>query len=517
MSVTPINDAARAFLENDANPGEPGDEIVTAADHPTLARLVNKHLHGERISAAEYAQASEELGCSKRHIQRQLAVLRAGRAVPKRARFELSSFHKQVIISVKGNVRLAYRRLEAAGEELPDPDTFWRRWHEQPTGIQRYARHGAEGLVDFWLYPPWEAPERNTVWQADHFELPVDVIADGHRTTLVKPWLTLFEDDKTRMPMAWSLLATPGREPGADEVCATIAEAIRLRLHDSAEIGGVPGIIRWDQALSFTAGMVTQLGTQVGFECHAVPPYSGWMKGKVERLGKTVEDEFCVEQPGFTHGPKTRHNRDPLRTDTGNLTAGQLRARLDHWMAAYAFERVHSALGCTPFEAWAADATPLRRTTDVKLRSALMVWPRQAKVHKKKGVFFRNQYWMGAGLLDIVGRSVEVHYPVNDSSFIEVYRDGHWVCTAWPAKSLTPAQSKAVWDGRADMYSEIRALHEGAARLRRGANAVVGSTDATPSAASMPAEDPIAASAEDLFDLLAGDDTTDEPMSSPGA
>lgn len=231
MSVTPINSAARAFLEADTVPGEPGDEIVTAAEHPTLARLVNKHLHGERITAAEYAQASQELGCSKRHIQRQLAVLRSGRAVPKRARFELSSFHKQVIISVKGNVSLAYRRLEAAGEEVPDLDTFWRRWHEQPTGVQRYARHGADGLVDFWLYPPWEAPERNTVWQADHFELPVDVIADGHRTTLVKPWLTLFEDDKTRMPMAWSLLAAPGRQPGADEVCATIAEAIRLRLH----------------------------------------------------------------------------------------------------------------------------------------------------------------------------------------------------------------------------------------------------------------------------------------------
>lgn len=253
--------------------------------------MVNKHLRGERISSDEYVAASEVLGCSKRHIQRQIAVLPQGRELPRRARFQLTSFHKQVIIAAKGNVSLAYRRLDEAGHPLPDLDTFWRRWHEQPSGIQAYARRGAEGIIDFWLYPPYEAPERNTVWQADHFELPVDVIADGHRNLLIKPWLTLFEDDKTRMPMAWSLLAEPGRQPGAEEVCATIAEGIRLRLHNSVEVGGVPGIIRWDQALSFTAGMVTQMGAQVGFECHAVPPYSGWLKGKVERHPVLVVDE----------------------------------------------------------------------------------------------------------------------------------------------------------------------------------------------------------------------------------
>lgn len=515
MTVTPINDLAAAYLRGDT-PGEPEADAVTAAAHPALARLLNIQLSGQRISTAEYAEACAELDLSKRQVQRYLKALRAGQPAPARNRFELTAHHEQVILSLNGNVALAHRRLVEAGEELPDLDTFWRRWHEEPPAKQNYARRGAEGLIQFWLYPPYQAPSRNAVWQADHFELPVDVIADGHRTQLVKPWLTMFEDDRTRMLMAWAITATPGRRADAEVVCACLADGIRLRLERDEQVGGVPSVVRWDQDLSFTAGMVVQLGTQVGFECHAVPPYSGWMKGKVERLGRTVEMDFCVEQPGFTHGPKTQRHRDPLRTENGNLTADQLRARFARWAAEYNFEPVHSALGTTPFEAWVTDATPLRKVADTKLRSGLLVEPRVRPVHKKKGVFFKNRYWLGEGLLDLVGRRVEVHYPVNDDSFIEVYRDGRWVCTAWPAAALTPSQAKRIWDTRADMYREIQELHDGATRLRRGANAVVGDTDATPSTASMPAGNPLAADADDLFDLLTSPDAEPAPGSEAG-
>lgn len=222
------------------------------------------------------------------------------------------------------------------GEELPAYETFWRRFDELPSGVRAYARKGAEGLVDFWLYPPYEAPHRNEVWQADHFELPNDVIADGCTTALVKPWLSVFMDDRTRKVMGWSLVAEPGCCPGADVVGATICDSIRIRLEQGVEVGGVPRIIRWDNDLSFTAGSVQQLGTAVGFECHAVPPYSGHMKGKVERLGRRVQEQFCVTdvylRAQLTHrrimgaGPD-----DPLfADDTGplrdRLVAAALRA-----------------------------------------------------------------------------------------------------------------------------------------------------------------------------------------------
>jgi putative transposase len=503
MSVHPLNAAEAVFADANVR-GRPALVPITGVTEPELARLLMHQIEHGSIPKTEYEAASRTLGKSVRQIQRDLAALRAGSMhaqTPRRQRFELTLHHKQVIFACNGNVALAYKQLADAGEVLPDSDTFWRRWYEQATGVQNYARHGAKGLVDFWLYAPYTAPERNSVWQADHFELPNMVVADGHRTTLVKPWLTLFEDDKTRKIMAWALTAEPNRRADAETVVATIVAGIRVRTEQGIEVGGVPGIMRWDNDMNFKAGMVTQLGISLGFECHAVPPYSGHMKGKIERLGRTVQEQFCVLQPAFTHGPKTYTQKDPFR-DTTPLTAAQMRSRLSLWFAEYD-QRPHSSLGKSPLEAWSQETTPLRRATDKQLRPALLLEPKKHKVTPRKGVFFKNQYWVSTELVDIVGRTVEVHYPIGDNvDFIEVYHSGKWHCTAWPAASLTEKQLKALWNRRQDMYEEVKGYHEAATQMREGADALVGTTDATPAMASMPEVDPLKASLDDFFDLL---------------
>jgi putative transposase len=435
--------------------------------------------------------------------------LRGDQLPAPRERFELNDHHKATIFACKGNVSLAYDELRRASHVLPTYSVFWRRWHEELKAHQAYARKGADGFTNHRMYLPFEAPHRNAVWQADHFELPIDVIADGCTTTLVKPWLTLFEDDRTRMDMGWALTATPHRRADAETVVATLASAIRVRLVDGIEVGGVPGAVRWDNDKSFTAGMVTQLAAAVGFEPHAVPPYSGYMKGKIERLGRTIEDGFCVLQPGFTHGPRTHTQKNPYR-DTDPITADELRARLAIWMAEYRNRR-HSTLCMSPFAAWDADSTPLRRARDEQLRSALLVDPRTRTV-QKTGVFFRNRYWAPSNGNELVGRKVNVRYPIGpDLDFIELYLpDGRWAATAWPARQLTEAQRARVAEANRDDYGEARRLLDLATAMRTGANAAVGATDATPAVASMPVTDELAANSGDLYDLLNSDDTTTE-------
>lgn len=484
---------------------EPPD-VITAAPNAELARLANIQARNGVVPAVEYEKASKLLGIGARQIQRQLKALRAVDAAPAGRRpFELSQHHKQVIMACCGNVALAYRQLLAAGEDLPGEDSVWRAWFRQPTAMQAYARKGAKGLVEFYLYPPFEAPERNSVWQADHFELPMDVIADGCTTTTVKPWLTLFEDDKTRKVMAWSITATPGRHPDAEVVCATLAAGIRIRIEHGVEVGGVPAIVRWDNDLSFLAGVVLQMGTRVGFECHAVPPYSGHMKGKVERLGRTVQEQFCVLQPGYTHGPRTYTGKD-LQRNVELITADELRARLDVWFAQYD-ARHHTGIDTSPIEAWADDAAPLRRVGTDRLRSALLVDPRKHKVSKRKGVYFRVGYFMSKELVDLTGRTVEVHYPIGpDIDFIEIYKGGKWVCTAWPAKTLSEAERSRIFSGRRDIYDEARSLHDAAARIRQDANSALGAGEATPGVAKAPKIDPLAPDLDGLLDLMARDE-----------
>ncbi len=510
MTITPINAAATAFLAG----SDTADKLVMGAPNEVLGRLLRIQAKTGAVPRADYEEASRTLGISVRQIQRHLAGLREGRRPPGRQPFVLTTHHEQVILACNGNVALAYRELKKAGEDLPGEDTFWRAWYCQPMAKQDYARHGAKGLVEFLLYPPWEAPERNSVWQADHFELPIDVIADGCTTQTVKPWLTVFEDDRSRLVLAATLTATAGRRPDADIVCATLVAGIRTRMEGGVEVGGVPRIVRWDNAAEFNAGMVIDLGVRVGFECHAVPPYSGHMKGKVERFGRRVQEQFCVLQPGFTHGPKTHTTKDPFR-DTTPLTAAELRPRLGLWIAEYNSTH-HQGIGETPLERWASDQTPLRRASPTQLRSALLVAPRAYKVEKRRGIWFRGGYWQSGSLMDLVGRTVEVHYPVGtDIDFIEVYKEGKWQCTAWPAAKLTDSQRREIFDGRRDLYTEVRELHEQAKRIRTGADAQMGDTDATPAIASMPAVDPLAPNTGDLYDLLrraaaSPDDITDE-------
>lgn len=502
MTITPIN----AFERRATGGVEPStDSAPTLTAVPDILDVELERLRGiqaERgsVPVAEYQEAQRRTGLSRRQLQRKLAELRDGGTVPVRKGFALTDHHRQVIMACQGNVAQAYRELTGSGELLPHLDTFWRAWYRESAGLQAYARKGAGAMSDTWLYLTYEAGQRNVVWQADHFQLPVDVIADGHTTTLVKPWLTLFVDDKTRKVMSWALTATPERRADADVVAATIVAGIRIRLEEGVEVGGVPGALRWDNDTSFTADSVTELGTRLGFECHAVPPYSGHMKGKVERLGRTVQEKFCTLQPGYTHGPKTYTNKDLFR-ETEPLTAAQLRSRLEVWFAEYD-RTYHQSIKMTPLERWVADTTPLRRVSDEVLRLGLLVDPRTRKVTKRKGVFFQNQYWVSADLLDIVGRSVEIRYPIGAEDFIEVYQQGRWVCTAWPATKLTEAQKIDLLERRRGQYQEARDLHDEAVRIREGANAQMGTTDATPAVASMPVEDDLAANLDDLLDLI---------------
>lgn len=496
-NVSPINAVAAAHLAGDVTLPAP---TVLDTDHHELAELARLQTIRE-LTDEDYEPAMKALGVGRRRVQQRLKELRNGKPVAPPNRFELTDHHKATIVACKGNVSLAYRELLRAEHDLPSFTVFWKRWNAELVAHQAYARDGADGFLNNRLYLPFQAPHRNAVWQADHFELPVDVVADGCTTTLVKPWLTLFEDDRTRMPMAWHVVAEVNRRPDAEVVAATIADGIRLRVVDGVEVGGVPGVARWDNDKSFLAGMVEQLANAVGFEAHAVPPRSGYMKGKVERLGATIENQFCALQPRFTHAGATLAGRN-LTREEAPLTAVELRRRLDLWFDEY-IHRPHSALGMSPLEAWAGDTHPLDRASDADLRSALLVDTRRRKV-QKKGVFFDNRYWSSAEILKAVGRTVTVRYPVGlEVDFIEVYGDdGRWIGTAWPAAHLSADQKRRVQDANREAYREIRRIQDLAQDMRTAANDAMDMSDSTPSVAAMPVQDPVAADAADLYDLL---------------
>lgn len=501
-----LNDAGRQWLADLTEDAASTVAVVTpTGPAEPIRRLIDQHDRDGKVSNEAVAAVAAEVGLSARQLRRRIAAYRATGTATRTRSYELNDDHMQVIFAHCGNVAAARRDLVRAGKPVPHLNTFRARWDEQPAHIRAFARDGAAGARAMWLHTRYETAARNTIWYADHFELPVDVIADGQRTTTMKPWLTLFEDDKTRRIMAWAISANVGRRVGADVVVACLAEGIRTRTIGGETVGGVPERVLWDNALEFLAGEVTQFATLLGFEAVAVRPYSGHLKGKVERLGQTVQVDFCTTLNGYTHGPDTYTRVMPFRETSTPMTADVLRARFENWVQDYNERRPRSSLaGQTPHDVWAADPASLRLVPDTKLRSGLLVAPKPHKV-QNTGVYFRRQWWLGAGLVHHVNRTVEIRYPIDrDAGFIEIFYGGTWLCTAQPAVTLSEDEKRRILASRHDQYELARDLQRAAKRRREATNAAA-AADGTNTVGRSRSADPYARSLDDLLNLTGTD------------
>ncbi len=67
---------------------------------------------------------------------------------------------------------------------------------------------GTEGRRRHQVYLRWAPDRRNALWEADHKELPVLVMAPRAQQPR-KPWVTLFVDGFSRLIMGWALSLHP--------------------------------------------------------------------------------------------------------------------------------------------------------------------------------------------------------------------------------------------------------------------------------------------------------------------
>ena len=178
------------------------------------------------------------------------------------------------------------------------------------------AKRGEAGRREHGLYLRYEAPHRNAVWQADHKQLPVLVIAAVGRRPR-RPWVTLFIDDYSRAIMGWAI----SLQPSSAEVLAALRDALVVQ-PGRGPFGGVPGRLRWDHGLEFAAGAVEHAALALGVDLDPATPYAPHEKGKIERLHRTIAETFIATLPGYTDGPRDVRGR---LEDSGELLLlGQL-------------------------------------------------------------------------------------------------------------------------------------------------------------------------------------------------
>jgi putative transposase len=414
-----------------------------------------------RLPAGALRVAAVSLGVSERSLRRWKAD--GGYAPQKRQAWKLTAEAIEAFYRSGGRPASAWRTLSEAGADIPSQRAFYRALERELAPAERaYARDGEEGWRRNSVYLKWEPQARNDVWEADHAQLDVEVVAlRGSR--LQRPWLTVIEDAYSRLIMGWAL----SLYPTSAEVLTALREAIVID-DDRGPWGGVPHVVRFDGGKDFLSKAVARAAAEVGFVISMTAPYSPYQKGKVERLHQTINTELIATLPHFLGGPRRADGK--LYAQPRPLTLVELQEKIRLYVAHYNSARAHSSLGgLTPQEKWDSSLTILDRVDPRALRWMMMA--DKERTVQSNGIFFENEYYIDTeGKLQSIGRGtvVQIRYMPHDKRSIEVFTDDGYLCTARPQGQLEREDKDAVIEAR---HEAKRAAARRKTRASRAAKA----------------------------------------------
>lgn len=359
----------------------------------------------------------------------------------------------------RGVVEQVYRTLSGAGVELPSRRQFYRQVQRELPQHLAAARRGEKGLRDTQQYIRHESDHRNHIWQADHTQLDIHIRAPHPHTGTARPWLTAMIDTKARLCLGYGL--SIGTSPNVEMIVATLAKAVRLREvpHGDRDvlIGGVPQYLRHDLGADWRSERLDQVLLGLGIEPRPTMGRSAWTNGKAERFFRTVNEQFCKPLPGYIMGQTT--DKDGAQHYVGEpkdlLTLDEFLARFARWVEAYNGSRPHTSLqGRTPLEGWEDDDVNLVEPLPEAIRDAMLETSTTRRV-QKTGVHFDGTYYQSANM-PLVGTDVRIRYLPHERATIEIYVDGQWHCTAYPASRMPAHEQRALHTRRGTQTRHVR-------------------------------------------------------------
>jgi len=409
---------------------------------------------------------ASELGVGESTVWRWLAEARSGEQAERGLQHpDLDDLHIEVIIGCGGNLTRAKEKLDQDDPRIAamSERTFRRRWDALPAGLRAMAEGGAEASLQQQLRIVYSTDERNRVWHADHQQMPIWIIPNGH-TTPTKPWLTTIIDDCSRRIMATLLTVESAT---AESLVVTVAEAVRIRTDNGVQVGGMPVELHSDNGAEFRSNRYLAATVALGIQSTRTYPYMKHQNGKAERVQQTMQKELLAGIVGYAHGGRTLSRTDLFGVDGPLLHQDAFSVLLETWVDGYNNDRTHSMIGMTPNQKWASFNGGLKAPDEQALRLAMMTTDRTRKV-QPSGVFFNNQYYTSSKLGPWIGRQVQVKYFPSEERFIEVFGpDGDWIGTAYQQVNLTAAQRKEILEESRKSFTEARGFQKRAAERRR--------------------------------------------------
>jgi putative transposase len=268
-------------------------------------------------------------------------------------------------------------------------------WAPGERTLQRYfADQGLIGASSTAaaVFGRFEANRPNELWTGDALHGP---LIAGRKT-----YLFAFIDDHSR--------AIVGHRWGYAEDTVRLAAALRPALASR----GVPESIYVDNGSAFVDAWLLRACAKLGIKLTHSTPGRPQGRGKIERLFRTVREQFLVEITGESDDPaESRHHVADLLELNRLFTA---------WVETVYHRRTHSETGQPPLARWNAGA-PFPLPSPAALREAFL-WEERRTVTKTATISLHgNTYQVEATL---VGRRVELVFDPFDLTQIEVRHQG---------------------------------------------------------------------------------------------
>lgn len=330
-----------------------------------------------------YAYRKEGFGalhCKKRSDKGQ-----ARKCSPGQVRFILEQVHA----CPKIPLALLYRHWKEKDPLLPSLSTVYRvlQAHNlDPTERRQIAAAAATAGPT----KAFEAPFANDLWMVDFSPGPFVPPHPGGKAQATH--LCLILDDHSR------LVPFARYYPRADTQSFhhTLKEAIRRR--------GLPLKLYTDQGGPFTCDHTKIICANLRIRLLHAKPYHAWSKGKVERMFRTIQQDFeaGLRLPGQTAG-----------------SLADLNERLCRWLEEVYHARVHSSTRMSPFERFSRQSHNLRSLPGEEDLERLFFMRLKRVVRKDGTIRLENRIFEVD--LSLRGLEVEVLYDPFTLSRIEVY------------------------------------------------------------------------------------------------
>ncbi len=400
--------------------------------------------------------------------------------------------HSQCYLAVRD-----WAMLHGRLDEVPHESAFRRRFErEVDPATALYAREGPKA---FWLrYGPSVEQDRASVppgalFVMDHWQF--DLLARTETGEVVRPWLSVQVDFRTRRVVGWKVTARPCLE----STMAAAAMAFgrpdigipdQLRLDNGREYTGYAfagrGFRKATYKLEFDQARVRTLVAHLGIDVHFALPGNPRSKAETERLFRSLSESFCKAFPSYTgnHPDAKPEGLQALRKDPKSLpTLVELDRQVSDWIEHVLNEQPSSApdmQGLSPRQAWErwASQRPVKWAPKEALKLLFMPYAegRLFTVQKTGLTVWGQRYW-SEELHARLGEKVIVRYDPTDASKVYVFDpEDRWICTADLQRpvpvGITSEELKEQRRRHARFRKQLEAVRQEAARVAAGFDVV---------------------------------------------